>query len=598
MRNDICLRFVVVLGLAGLLVGCGNPVECNRPGIDGTALISSIKDGSAPLEKIASDAATLGVACKLTENERRLVGKIVSRVATSNDPRLQFQFYSAMSDDSHSDIDFRLQFIRESSLVSGALNSAADALKPVDFDGLGSPLDFDNVKPELRAAIRQLRRSITSPADPNDDLRKVQIGDKNFVAVRSTFNGDMYSEWSEIRFLNLENMAPLTGLASSAGLVDLDEKPDALVDYFFGCSSRAGPPCGVQDSRLIVDQAGKLKYVLSILEKESDEIQNRQCIRKVLVMKATTDGFKNIGAFGLDEEVDCQNSHVPDSHGESISSDLERKFVDLLSKHGDEPDLARLVNFERRDAADDELRRRLLAGDGYWKRSFAARFVEKAEPVEAKAANLEEFLASVIERGNSATSRLESFAWTFRDVPSYQTEIVTSRELNELVKDILDALSAKKFPPEPKKPEGNGLKRLNVVILREVSPQDEVIMTMPYTYVCVEHTRSPMTPCVVGSDKPLADRKQAVFLRVLAASKPAKHRIGDFTQDVWYYKVPNDKELEAANRYESEMSHYESVVRTRAEWPVTVGKEIRYLNGQLLLVEKSINQLYKRLLSR
>lgn len=600
-----------------LLAGCGPSIDCTQ-NVDGERLLKSLSDPKISLESAAQNAIQLTASCKPKKDQQALIDHVAGKIASSGSMQLQADFYTKISN-LIPDSPLRLNFITHSSLINGTIQSSTEQLHLLEFEQLGTPFDRKIATPMLTAAFNKLGLNEVEPGY----IRKVETDGGVFVLARST-DSQGFTETSEIRFFDSLNARQVKVPEQNFNYLLHRTDDKSLNDYFFACKSLAGDGCGSRDTRYAVDKNNKLKYIVSLLY--SDLQDDEHCGVDMDVSQVTGTSINRAVAMAQSKEIKCDihcssanvigsisptenkgdKCEVPPSflangdpiHGDPFHFYSNQEILAMLAKTGSYPNLADLVNFKIRDAADSELKARLWSQGDRWKMSLLEKAVKTididiANVNAAKTTNEAYKTASAFI--GTATETLENLKWLLSNPtlnPELATQLaVTANEVKTLQSQIetIKPTSPPESPPAPLYP----YERVSIGIIREAQDAEAIIRSpdTPFVYYGVTVPLSYNSKKVLlYSQKMLADRRMIVTVLAIRGKEPLQYMIDGFTQNVWSYATLSEQQKTEYDDYVKLQQKYQKQL---ADYKISQGKAVVKANEIVVGVNKLFNSFQR-----
>jgi len=570
------------LPLLLVLAGCGPSVVC-EPNVPGDVLLKSLSEPSLPFEDAAKNTVQLLAACTLSKEQQDSVDKVVGRIAAEAPLAVQADFYSKLSDKAPSS-KVRLDFISLSTAISGTAKATQEPLTLVEFEQLGKPFDRKTASPQLFAALKSIGEEEGDP----ELVRQVDTEIGPVVFVRSV-RSENFSESSYLRIYELNNGRRLPTPTEGLNYILTGSSDNAFNDYFFSCGSLAGGNCGTRDSRYALNSQGKLKYIASVLYNAQED---GNCGIAVTASQLKAKAIEPVVALAEQQTVKCTSPPTPDAHGDAFKVYSEQALLLRITEKGSYPNLAELVSFKRKDAADSALLAKLLAQGATWR---AALFERAIEYIDVKpVASSEEAFNQLRRLADQSSSDLANLKWLLSTPPIDPDAAaqVSQRESEiELIRIHIKMATALKAPT-PVVPKTFPYISLTIAIGRQPQVGDPAVFSFPesipqtpYAYFGIRVDRS--EPSILYSYKPITNRG-VVTLLVIPQPKSANFFVGGMSHTVPLYKSLSDNEFaeyknyyKLVDEYQQQMTAYNRQIETEREKIGRVMDEIRRVDVRI-----------------
>ncbi|MFM9912509.1 MAG: hypothetical protein ACKVN9_03140 [Methylophilaceae bacterium] len=516
--------------------------------------MKSLSDPELPLEKASQNVLQILSACTLSPEQLSLIDKIVEKIATKGSAQLQADFYTKISEDVP-EAKARLNFIDHSSLLAGTLRMHQEQLKLVEFEQLGKPFDVKSASPQISTTLKQL--GLNEDSDPSL-IRIVETDSDSIILMRSTLS-EGFAEISEIRFLDSVNgnKLPIRD-ENNYGFLFSHASDNPFNDYFFACSDLAGDGCGTKDTRYAVDKADKLKYIVSVLNADQGD---GECGIDVVVSRLEKKLIKRVVALDRQETIKCSKAPTIDTHGEPFQVYSEQDILTQLAQFGDYPNLAELVNFKRKDAADNQLKTKLWSQGERWKPNLLAKVLETIDTtIVSSTKSPEDAFKVLLGLVDQASSNLSNLKWLMSNPSIESSRAIQLADIAgdvDLLRQRLKDANPPRLPTpidEPEYPYEN----VTIAIQREVQPQETAVVRLPeapFVYFGMRMADNKLV--ILHSGKSLIDHPGVVRVMTQRGKEPLKFMFNGFTQDVWDYQVLSQSELAEYESYRKKIQEYQ-----------------------------------------
>lgn len=580
-----CVGLTIASSIFSLLIGCSPSITCTKA-VDGGALLESLADPNTSLESTSKNVVQLLSACTPKSEQLDVINKAVTKIASLGSADAQAAFYELLSELAPKS-KARVDFIAQSSLIAGNAKIPEEQLKLVELEQLGKTFDRSSASPAMAKTIKE-KETDQAETFSAEWVRVVETDAGPLVVTRSTSSG-RFSETSELRFFD-----PATGKRLATPKEDfsnmarpLDDEP--FLDYFFGCQSLAGSLCGSRDTRFAIDQSGKLRFIASVLYNDRE---SGKCGVDLVTSRVKGGKIHAVALLAEWKEIDCSTSPSPDSHGEPFKVFPEMELLHKLGKLGNYPDLAQLINFKNKDAADTLLKTKLWSQDNFWK----GVLLEKAvEPIEST-------IISTIKRDTSAAkaltgevdrilSNIGNLKWLLSNpeinsehgvqITSLESEVASLRQHVKAIEPT--AL------PQPIKEPIYPYERVSIVIEREIQSNEPVITLPNAPYGYFGRRMSDRQFVVLHSQKQLVDRPGLVNVMATRGNGAMKHMIDGFTRDVWYYTTLSESDQVEYDVYQKKQQDYQQQLLKYKKNQADLPENVRELIAGILKLDAKVS---------
>ena len=549
------ILLLVALSLAAVtLDGCGPSIDCDNK-VDGISLLKSLSNPSTSLESAADNVLQLASVCRPKKEQQELIDKTTERIALEGSAKLQANFYGKMSE-LIPNSQLRQDFIAHSSFINS--KAPSNQFHLVDFNQLGKIYDTKLAPQPLMAEFKELGLDQSDPLL----IRQIEVEGGTLVLARTT-NSEGFNEDSRIRFFDANSNRLIVvpkenlGYLSDDSLQSEDDK--SFGDHFFACLDLAGDNCAVRDSRFVLDQNNRLRYIVSL---RYGDLLDGSCGVDRVVTRVNSTLIERDDKLSDKRQFSCNQSPTPSAHLVDLFDSYSiQQILSKLNIASSDSSPASLVNFKARDASDNQLKTRLLSL-GY-RNDLLERAVEPMDVTSVETAkSIDASYSAVSKLVSVAEANVASLKWLLSN-PTIDTELATQlSSLDDSIRMLSTRLNTFKVhvqPQEPPKPL-YPYEQVSIAIVREAQDSDTAIVRMPdtpYVYIGYVYPSYPPKNVILYSQKSLTDRPTIVNILARRGEKPMQYMINGFSQDVWSYATLSDEDMVEYRDYENQMQEYQ-----------------------------------------
>lgn len=552
----IVKRFLGILtaGICIALSGCGPSVTCTE-GTEGGRLLKTISDATTSVDAIADAAALLVSTCQLSREQQSVVEKALEKVALEGSADVQAAFYSKLST-SNTGSAARVSFLSKSTLIGGTARSAKSPLSVVDFEQIGKPFDRVAASPQLSALLKSSRFDNLD----STDFRLVKTDSEDLLLVRISANSG-FSEATRILAFDISSAQRLSMPADDLDVVSVKSDSKSYLEYFFDCGSMAGDNCTVRDSRFVVDEFGKLKYVASV---SLSDIDDNDCAVNMTVIQPSEGTFKPILGLFHKETVVCEKAPSIDDHGDPFSAYPVKKMHERIVQFEGYPNLVKLLDVQRKDSGDSALKAALWSQGDRWKLGLIDAALRATDiSGAASATTTEDAVKALVAQHAIVAANLTNLKWV---ISNPKPELLLGQRLDDCenkltwIQDQINTIQATEIP-KPIEPQTYPVERVSIAIQREVQDNDQGVIRLPetpYRYIGVRLSDSNLV--VLYSQTPLIDRPGLVTVNASRGQEPLQYMINGFTRNVWMYRKLSDKDMAEHREHRNKQAEREKTI--------------------------------------
>lgn len=576
------------LSLFSLLAGCSPSITCTQD-VDGGELLKSLSNPTTPLETISKNVVQLLSVCTPRKEQLVAITKAVEQIASMGSASLQAAFYSQLSDSAPKS-EARLNFISRSTLISGNAKVTEENFKLVELEQLGKEFDVTSASPTLAKVLEEILPNNTEAAF----VRIVETDAGSIVLTRSTSSYG-FSEISKLRIFNAGTGKRIATPKEEFDYLLNQSSDEPLLDYFFGCASYAGAPCGTRDTRFAIDQSGKLRFIASVLY---SDIENGKCAVNLVTLRVDGQTIQAAPLLAEGRELDCSDPPSPNSHGEPFKVFSEPELLTKLVKLGNHPDVSNLVSFKNKDTADTLLKAKLWAEGPFWRGILLDKAVRKIDSksflsLKSDATAFKPFAIEIHRiADNVGNLNWLSSNLNLNEEQRSQLEKL-SPKIESLKKRLKDIESV--AVPQPVEESRYQYRRLNIVLHNQIPPQ------IPPEVVSLAPQQTPFahfgvilpsgTSAILYSTIPLVLNPTQFNSLVTRSLGSRKYFINGFPQDLPFFQTLSDSEQVEYDNYLEQKKYYQQKMAAYKKYESLLPTKVNELGSEILKLDAEVSRV-------